>query len=128
MPGTKLPDNEIKERVKKAYELRYNEGYTQEKYVKWAKEHYGDKSEQQLCQYFTKSKDYYNDVWKELLEKQLTPAVQELIKLLADENPKIRSRAIDQIMKYTGNDITKQEIKGTLETIQVKFRGVEEKQ
>ena len=56
------------------------------------------------------------------------PAVQELVKLLADENPKIRSRAIDQIMKYTGNDITKQEIKGTLETIQVKFRGVEEKE
>ncbi len=59
-------------------------------------------------------------MWKELLEKQLTPAVEELIRLMADENPKIRSRAVDQIVKYTGNDIQKiqAEVKGD---IQVSF-------
>jgi len=56
-------------------------------------------------------------MWKELLEKQLTPAVEELIRLMADENPKIRQRAVDQIVKYTGNDIQKiqAEIKGDIE-------------
>jgi hypothetical protein len=37
----------------------------------------------------------------------LDPAMNELILLLADEDPKIRQRAVDQIVKYTGNDIQK---------------------
>jgi hypothetical protein len=107
MAGDKLSDKEIKDRIKKAYDLRYNEKYTQEKYVKWAKENYGDKSEQQYCQYFTKSRKYHEEVWKDLLEQQLKPATLELIRLMADEDPKVRQRAIDQIFKYTGNDIQK---------------------
>ena len=116
MAGTKLNSKEIEDIVRKAYDLRYNENYTQERYVKWAKEEYG-KSEQQCCQYFLKAKHYHTTVWKDLLEKQLTPAVEELIRLMADENPKIRSRAVDQIVKYTGNDIQKiqAEIKGDIE-------------
>ena len=107
MAGDKLSDKEIKDRIKKAYDLRYNEKYTQEKYVQWAKEYYGDKSEQQYCQYFTKSRKYHEEVWKDLLEQQLKPATLELIRLMADEDPKVRQRAIDQIFKYTGNDIQK---------------------
>ena len=107
MAGDKLSDKEIKDRIKKAYDLRYNEKYTQERYVQWAKEYYGDKSEQQYCQYFTKSRKYHEEVWKDLLEQQLKPATLELIRLMADEDPKVRQRAIDQIFKYTGNDIQK---------------------
>ena len=116
MAGNKLSDKEIKDRIKKAYELRYEENYTQERYVKWAKEYYGDKSEQQLCQYFTKAKELYEETWKDLLQKQLKPATQELIRLMADENPKIRDAAIAKIFKYTGNDIQKiqADIKGEI--------------
>jgi len=116
MAGNKLSDKEIKDRIKKAYELRYEENYTQERYVKWAKEYYGDKSEQQLCQYFTKAKELYEEIWKDLLQKQLKPATQELIRLMADENPKIRDAAVAKIFKYTGNDIQKiqADIKGEI--------------
>lgn len=116
MAGNKLSDKEIKDRIKKAYELRYEQNYTQEQYVKWAKEYYGDKSEQQLCQYFLKARDLYEDTWKDLLQKQLKPATQELIRLMADENPKIRDAAIAKIFKYTGNEIQKiqADIKGEI--------------
>lgn len=113
MPGTKLTDKEIQEIVKEAYDLRYNENYTQERYVKYAKEKYS-KSEQQCCQYFLKAKEYHQTVWKDLLEKQLTPAVQELIRLMADGDPKVRQRAVDQVFDYTGHKIKKveAEVKG----------------
>jgi hypothetical protein len=39
--------------------------------------------------------------------------MNELFTLLSDEDPKIRQRAIDQIVKYTGNDIQKIEAKVT---------------
>ena len=119
MAGTKSNSKEIEEIVKKAYDLRYNQNYTQQKYDKWAKEEYG-KSEQQCCAYFLKAKEYHTTAWKDLLERQLTPAVQELIRLLADEDPKNRQKAVDQIFKYTGNDVTKVEAKIT-DAIQVSF-------
>lgn len=113
MAGTKLTDKELQEVIKEAYDLRYNQNYTQDRYVKYAKEKY-NKSEQQCCQYFLKAKDYHFEVWKDLLEKQLTPAVHELIGLLADDDPKVRQRAVDQIFRYTGQDIQKiqAELKG----------------
>lgn len=116
MPGDKATKQELTEIVEKAYDLRYNESYSQIQYVKWAKKEYG-KSEQQCCQYYLKAKHHHTIMWKDLLEKQLTPAVEELIRLMADDNPKIRQRAIDQVVKYTGNDIQKiqAEIKGDIE-------------
>ena len=119
MPGEKASKQELTEIVEKAYDLRYNQNYTQIKYVKWAKKEY-KKSEQQCCQYYLKAKHHHTSMWKDLLEKQLTPAVEELIRLMADDNPKIRQRAIDQVVKFTGNDIQKiqAEIKGD---IQVSF-------
>ena len=106
MAGDKVNNKELQEIVEKAYDLRYNQNYGQKKYVAWAKKEYG-KSEQQCCQYFLKAKHYHTTMWKDLLEKQLTPAVEELIRLMADENPKIRQQAVNQVMKYTGNDIQK---------------------
>ena len=41
----------------------------------------------------------------------LDPAMNELFGLLADEDPKVRQRAVDQVMKYSGNDIEKIEAK-----------------
>ena len=41
----------------------------------------------------------------------LSPAMNELYSLLASEDEKIRQRAIDQIMKYSGNDIDRIEAK-----------------
>lgn len=120
MAGTKLSDKEIKDRIKKAYHLRYIEGYGQEKYVKWAKEYYGDKSEQQFCQYFTKAKDVYDEAWRDKLQSLLGPATDELFSLLSSEDQKIRQRAIDQIMRYTGNDV--QKVQADIKTdIKIKF-------
>jgi hypothetical protein len=106
MAGNKLNNQEITEIIEKAYDLRYNENYSQKRYVAFAKIEYG-KSEQQCCQYYLKAKDKHTTMWKALLEKQLTPAVEELIRLMADENPKIRQQAISQVFKYTGNEIQK---------------------
>ena len=116
MAGERISDKELKERIDKAYDLRYNQGYGQEKYVKWAKDNYGDKSEQQYCQYFLKAREVYDETWKDKLQSLLGPATDELFRLLASEDQKIRQRAIDQIMKYTGNDITKvqADIKGEI--------------
>ena len=43
--------------------------------------------------------------------------MNELMSLLGDDDAKVRQRAIDQIVKYTGNDIEKIEakIEGTIE-------------
>lgn len=116
MAGERISDKQLKERIDKAYDLRYNQGYGQEKYVKWAKDNYGDKSEQQYCQYFLKAREVYDETWKDKLQSLLGPATDELFRLLASEDQKIRQRAIDQIMKYTGNDITKvqADIKGEI--------------
>lgn len=120
MAGTKLSDKEIKDRTKQAYHLRYEENYTQEQYVKWAKEAYGDKSEQQYCQYFLKAREYYDEAWKDKLQSLLGPATDELFRLLASEDEKVRQRAIDQIMKFTGNDV--QKIQAEVKTeVRVKF-------
>lgn len=106
MAGDKLNKQEIQKIVEKAYDLRYNQNFSQKAYVAWAKKEYG-KSEQQCCQYYLKAKDHHTKMWKELLEKQLTPAVEELIRLMADENPKVRDAAIAKIFRYTGNEIQK---------------------
>ena len=124
MAGEKLNKTEITKIVEKAYDLRYNQNFSQKKYVAFAKKEYG-KSEQQCCQYYLKAKDKHTTMWKALLEKQLTPAVEELIRLMADENPKIRQQAISQVFKYTGNEVQKiqAEVKGD---IQVSFNAPEQ--
>ena len=124
MAGNKVNNQELTEIIEKAYDLRYNQNFSQKAYVAFAKKEYG-KSEQQCCQYYLKAKDKHTTMWKALLEKQLTPAVEELIRLMADENPKIRQQAISQVFKYTGNEVQKiqAEVKGD---IQVSFNAPED--
>jgi hypothetical protein len=109
---------EVDTRVNECYHLRYEqpESITQVKWVEYCHEVYGDRSEQQYCAYWAKAKEKYDEGWKERLNKLLGPATDELYTLLASDDEKIRQRAIDQIMKYTGQDIQRiqAEIKGDI--------------
>ena len=51
----------------------------------------------------------------------MEPASNELRNLLTDNDPKVRQRAIDQVMKYTGNDIERKLIKAEINNIQIGF-------
>ena len=74
-----------------------------------------DKSEKTYHTYWTKSTQKYTDGWKEKLNKQLDPAVNALIGLLASDDEKIRQRAVDQIFKLTGNEETRIAIEGSMD-------------
>lgn len=118
MAGTMLTRAEVGERVETCFKLRYKSDtpISQKQWVEYCHEHYGDKSEQQYCAYWANAKDKYDEGWRERLEKLLGPAVDELYSLLSSEDEKIRQRAIDQIVKYTGNDVQRiqAEIKGDI--------------
>lgn len=107
MAGAKLTDTEVQERVEKCFELRFRATHpiTQKNWVDYCHHNYGDKSEQQYCSYWASAKNKYEETWKEKLNNLLSPAVEQLTRALASEDEKIRQRAIDQIMKYNGQDI-----------------------
>jgi hypothetical protein len=113
MAGNKLTHTEVDERVDKCLELRYKAEtpILQREWVKYCKKHYGDKSEQQYIAYWMAAREKYEEGWRAKLNKMLDPAMNELFSLLADDDAKVRQRAIDQIVKYTGNDIEKIEAK-----------------
>ena len=113
MAGTKLTHTEVDERVDKCLELRYKAEtpILQKEWVSYCKKNYNDKSEQQYIAYWIAAREKYEEMWRAKLNKMLDPAMNELFSLLADEDPKVRQRAIDQIVKYTGNDIEKIEAK-----------------
>lgn len=115
MAGNKLTHTEVQERVDKCFDLRYKQGYKQSQWIKYCHEHYGDKSEKQYHAYWSSAKDNYDDGWKDKLNKLLDPAVNELSSLLASEDERLRSRAVDQIMKYTGNEEMRVAIQGNLD-------------
>jgi len=115
MPGIKLTSGEVNERVEQCFDLRYKQGYKQKQWIKYCHETYNDKSEKQYHQYWIKSKDIYNESWRDKLEKQLDPAVNELIGLMASDDEKIRQRAIDQVFKYSGNDEIKLAVSGQVD-------------
>ncbi len=123
MAGTKLSEAELEERVREAYQLRYEKKLTQRQYVEYAKDKYGDKSEQQYCQYFLKAKEIVNKNWDERLDNLLGPAVDELTRLLSSESERIRQKAVDQIVEYAGKKIKKveQDITSGGEQIKVGF-------
>ena len=123
MAGTKITNAELDERVRQAYHLRYEQKFTQRQYVEWAKEEYGDKSEQQLCQYFLKAKEIVDQKWDERLDALLTPAVDELTRLLSSESERVRQRAVDQVVEYAGKKIKKieQDVTSNGETITIGF-------
>ena len=118
MAGLMLSKGEVEKRVDACFKMRDRDKHaiTQEQWVEYCHHNFGDKSEQQYCAYWANAKKKYDEGWKERLNKLLGPAVDELNGMLASEDEKIRQRAIDQIMKYTGNDIQKiqAEIKGEI--------------
>ena len=113
MAGNKLTHTEVEERVNTCFELRYKTDppMQQKKWIAYCHEHYGDKSELQYTAYWISAREKYEEGWRAKLNKMLDPAMDELHGLLGSENEKIRSRAVDQIVKYTGNDIEKIEAK-----------------
>ncbi len=57
------------------------------------------------------AKGRYDEGWRQKLNSMLSPAMESLVELMYNEDAKVRQRAIDQIVKYTGNDIEKIEAK-----------------
>jgi len=123
MAGKRISEKEMQERVMEAYELRYesDKPIRQEDWVRLCHTKYGDKSEQQYCQYFTQARDIWENGLQNKLEQMLEPAANQLRELLDDPNPSIRQRAIDQIMKYTGRDIERKLIKAEIHNITIGF-------
>ncbi len=113
MAGVKLTKVETDERISKCLELRYTPGdpILHKDWIKYCHKEYGDKSEKQYSAYWTKAKEQYDERWRTKLNAMLDPAMGQLLGLLASDNEKVRSRAVDQIVKYTGNDIDKIEAK-----------------
>lgn len=109
MAGNRLPQTEIDKRIRECYDLRFNNNliFRFKSWIQYCHENYNDKSEQQYTDYWMKAGEMYEESWKEMLNKQLGPATQELIRLMADDNPKVRDAAIAKIFRYTGNDIQK---------------------
>jgi len=123
MAGKRISEKEMQERVMEAYQLRYesDKPIRQEDWVRLCHTKYGDKSEQQYCQYFTQARDIWENGLQNKLEQMLEPAANQLRELLDDPNPSIRQRAIDQIMKYTGRDIERKLIKAEINNITIGF-------
>lgn len=121
MAGTKLDKTEVDNRIQTCFELRFKNDppMLQKQWIKYCKKHYGDKSEQQYHWYWAQAKEKYDETWRSKLEKMLDPAMNTLFELLADDDVKVRQRAIDQIVKYTGNDVDKvdatHKIEGSIE-------------
>jgi hypothetical protein len=113
MAGEKLTKAETDSRVDKCLELRFQTTPPMlfREWIKYCKETYNDKSEQQYSAYWATAKNRYDEGWRAKLDNMLDPAMDSLIELLASDNEKIRSRAVDQIVKYTGNDIERIEAK-----------------
>lgn len=114
MAGTKLPHTEVQKRVDACYNHRYNENKSQLQWLDYCHKTYGDKSEKQYCAYWNSAREQYDLNWKERLNKQLDPAITALQGLLHSDQEKIRQRAIDQVLKYTGNEINKVAIEGSM--------------
>lgn len=114
MAGTKLTKAEVQKRVDKCLELRFyptsGTPILQKQWIAYCHEHYGDKSEQQYHKYWMDAKEQYEENWKAKLQKMLDPAMVELYSLLTSDDDKIRQRAVDQVMKFTGNDVDRLDI------------------
>ena len=122
MAGIKSTDAQIQERVESCYELRYGEiGFKYKQWIDYCHKNYGDKSEKTYTSYWMKSKERYEEAWREKLGKSISPAVDELMRLLANESSQVRQRAVDQIMKYTGNDIEKIQSEMKIQNIDLKW-------
>lgn len=123
MAGIKSTDAVVMERVEECYNLRYKHKFGNKEWLAHCHKAYGDKSEKTYNTYWMKSGELYKEAWQEKLNKLLEPATDELYSLLSSDDSKIRQRAIDQIMKYTGHDISKIEADVKLEQINLNWGG-----
>lgn len=114
---------EVESRARKCHELRYetSPSIRQEDWIQYCHDHYGDRSELQYTQYWMKAKEMNDNLWQNQLQGLVGPAVVELRELLQSDNLQVRQRAIDQIMKYSGNDVQKVLLKGQVEITEVLF-------
>ena len=104
----RLTDIEIQDRVDECIQLRYHNPdrpILQREWVEHCKGKYGDKSVPQYINYWMKAKSEYEEVWKGKLEGLIEPAIQELREGLNSDNHYVKSKTIDQIFKYSGNDV-----------------------
>lgn len=113
MAGNKLSKSETDARVDKCLELRYNleKPMLHREWIAFCKKEYGDKSEKQYTAYWMSAKERYDEGWKQKLNNMLEPAMESLVELMYNEDAKVRQRAIDQVVKYTGHDVEKIEAK-----------------
>ena len=123
MAGDRLNKVEFDKRVDACFKLRYESDapITQDRWVEYCHEQYGDKSEQSYCHYWAKAKEKYDDGWKEKLSKLLGPAADKIREGLESEDARTYQRAIDQVMKYTGNDVERVEVEGNITYFKAKF-------
>lgn len=123
MAGDRITKAEADKRINACFKLRYESDtpITQDRWVEYCHENYGDKSEQQYCNYWAKAKEKYDNGWKEKLSKLLGPAADKIREGLESEDPRTYQRAIDQVMKYTGNDVDRVEVEGNITYFKAKF-------
>lgn len=109
MAGNKLTKEETDGRIRECYRRRFEDPkpFGVKMWIDYCHQMYGDKSEQQYTAYWMSAGELYDEGWRARLKNLLDPAVNELTRALASEDEKIRTRAIDQVMKYNGEDIQK---------------------
>ena len=105
----RLTDIEVQRRVDRCFDLRYKaeKPILQREWIELCRKAYGDKSIPTYTHYWMKAKNDYDEQWRANLEGMLRPAMLELQQLLNSDNPMIKQKAIDQIIKYSGNDVQK---------------------
>ena len=123
MSRERLNNVEVQKRVDKCLELRYNSEVPilQKQWIAYCHENYDDKSEQQYHAYWSSAKEKYEEGWRAKLDGMLEPAMEVLLELLHSDNNQVRQRAIDQILKYSGNDIDRQQIDVTVKQIDTEW-------
>ena len=109
MAGTRLTQDEYDNRVQTCYTLRFenSEPFGVKEWLEYCAEHYPDKSQQQHTKMWSDAGQLYQKAWQDRLEGLLGPAVEKIRDNLYDEDGRINSKAIDQIFRYSGNDIQK---------------------
>lgn len=106
---TRHTPEQRRKRVEECFQLRFGreEGLRYVDWLDYCRKNFGDKSEVTYWEYWDEASGMYKESWQTKLNSMIDPAINELFKLLADENPKIRQRAIDQVLEYSGNKVQK---------------------
>lgn len=108
-PRERLSNIEVQRRVDECFDLRFNadKPILQRQWIDHCKEKYGDKSIPTYQHYWNLAKQEHDERWRGTLEGLLEETVVALQEGLRSDNHYTRSKTIDQIMKYSGNDVQK---------------------